>query len=509
MFKLLPIAIGTSASTIPQWGASLVFSAVAWAVCKTIYNVYLHPLAKYPGPKLAAATLWWQAWIEVISGQSLSLELVNLHAIHGDIVRIGPNELHFSKPSVYHEIYNQKSRWHKDMKMYGVFADKLSTLTIPDYERAKKRRDITTPLFSRKNVVQMQYLVQECIEKTCANIDGHIKDGRPVDLFHAFRCCAVDVIFSICFATPLNATSSPNFRAPLVHAMHAALPMAMVFKNFPTFQTIMSFCPPSLAGYLNPELKGLLNVREMLMKQVKEVKSDPQVLADYPYRTIYHEFLKDKNSILPDLELRDEAVLFVNAGTDTASDALIHGSVRILDSPEICEKLQTELDNAWPTLEEVPRFEQLEKLPYLTAVIKEALRFSHGVVQPMTRVVPDGGAQISGEYIPGGTVVGMSNLFIHWDEEIFPDHLAFKPERWLGPEADSLDQWLVSFSKGPRSCLGINLGWCELYMSFANFFRRYNFELIDFIPADLTWKDCYLPRYEGKPISVKAKRRST
>lgn len=103
----------------------------------------------------------------------------------------------------------------------------------------------------------------------------------------------------------------------------------------------------------------------MLMKQVKEVKSDPQVLADYPYRTIYHEFLKDKNSILPDLELRDEAVLFVNAGTDTASDALIHGSVRILDSPEICEKLQTELDNAWPTLEEVPRFEQLEKLPYL------------------------------------------------------------------------------------------------------------------------------------------------
>ena len=168
------------------------------------------------------------------------------------------------------------------MKLYRIFADKMSTLTIPDYERAKKRRDITTPLFSRKNVVQMQHLVQECvstirhmhlfqltlpltfqIEKTCANIDGHIKDDRPVDLFYAFRCCAVDVIFSICFATPLNATSSPNFHAPLVHAMHAALPMAMVFKNFPTFQTIMSFVPPSLAGYFNPELKGLLNVREV------------------------------------------------------------------------------------------------------------------------------------------------------------------------------------------------------------------------------------------------------
>ena len=103
----------------------------------------------------------------------------------------------------------------------------------------------------------------------------------------------------------------------------------------------------------------------MLMNQVREVKSDPQVLADYPYRTIYHEFLKDRNNIPPDIELRDEAVLFVNAGTDTASDALIHGSIRILDNPEICGKLRKELDGAWPTLEETPRFEQLEKLPYL------------------------------------------------------------------------------------------------------------------------------------------------
>ena len=72
-------------------------------------------------------------------------------------------QLHFAKPSVYHEIYAQKNRWSKDMKLYHIFADKESTFTIPDYERAKKRRDITTPLFSRKNVIQMQYLVQECV----------------------------------------------------------------------------------------------------------------------------------------------------------------------------------------------------------------------------------------------------------------------------------------------------------------------------------------------------------
>jgi cytochrome P450 len=48
----------------------------------------------------------------------------------------------------------------------------------------------------------------------------------------------------------------------------------------------------------------------------------------------------------------------------------------------------------------------------------------------------------------------MSNIFVHWNEEVFPDHRTFRPERWLENDKD-LDTYLVAFSKGPRSCLGI------------------------------------------------------
>ena len=72
-------------------------------------------------------------------------------------------QIHFAKPSAYHEIYNQKNRWDRDMKLYHLFADEVSTLTIPDYARAKKRRDITAPIFSRKNVLEMQHLIQRCV----------------------------------------------------------------------------------------------------------------------------------------------------------------------------------------------------------------------------------------------------------------------------------------------------------------------------------------------------------
>lgn len=103
----------------------------------------------------------------------------------------------------------------------------------------------------------------------------------------------------------------------------------------------------------------------MLTAQVKEVTTNPQVLADYHQLTIYHELLKDPDNIPSDLSLRDEAVLFVNAGSDTTSDALTVGTLNVLANPEIHAKLLNELMEIWPNLDETPRFELFEKLPYL------------------------------------------------------------------------------------------------------------------------------------------------
>ena len=46
-------------------------------------------------------------------------------------------------------------------------------------------------------------------------------------------------------------------------------------------------------------------------------------------------------------------------------------------------------------------------------------------------------------------------MFVHYDESIFPKPHEFMPDRWLQPDSKALEKWLVAFSKGPRSCLGI------------------------------------------------------
>lgn len=73
-----------------RWGPYILAAWTLGTIAMSVYNLYFHPLAKFPGPKFAAASSWWQVWIENITQQSLSLKLVELHEQYGssDIILV-------------------------------------------------------------------------------------------------------------------------------------------------------------------------------------------------------------------------------------------------------------------------------------------------------------------------------------------------------------------------------------------------------------------------------------
>ncbi|KAJ3800021.1 cytochrome P450 [Lentinula aff. detonsa] len=124
------------------------------------------------------------------------------------------------------------------------------------------------------------------------------------------------------------------------------------------------------------------------------------------------------------------------------------------------------LDKAWPNSGDIA-FEDMEKLPYLTAAIKESFRLSHRAVSPLRRVVGPGDAVITGENIPAE-----SSTFVHLDPELCLEPTSFYPERWLKSSVRSrdteekdtpsaraadinADKYLVRFNRGLRSCIAI------------------------------------------------------
>jgi cytochrome P450 len=139
----------------------------------------------------------------------------------------------------------------------------------------------------------------------------------------------------------------------------------------------------------------------LLKKQIADITSNPENLKQLPHSTtIYHELLKPelyRDGSTPDVgSLYEESQALMFGGSDTTGTTLMHGCFYILKSTRIRKQLQTELREAWPTLEQPPPLSELEKQPFLvdnhfhtsainanqyeqTAVIKEALRMSPGL----------------------------------------------------------------------------------------------------------------------------------
>jgi cytochrome P450 len=157
--------------------------------------------------------------------------------------------------------------------------------------------------------------------------------------------------------------------------------------------------------------------------------------------------------------LEADACLMFVAGTDTTSNTLVQGTYHVLSDPSIHAALKKELHDAMPNHDSpMLSWQALENLPYLRGVVKESLRFAYGVPGRVPRVVPAGGATLAGRRIPEGTSVAAAAYTYHTLDTLFPDALAFRPERWIdekGGQDQELESKLLSFSKGPRGCLGM------------------------------------------------------
>lgn len=153
-----------------------------------------------------------------------------------------------------------------------------------------------------------------------------------------------------------------------------------------------------------------------------------------------------------DVELQESECLdHIGAGIETTGDTLCW-LMWELSQPKHREKvsrLHDELINASPG-------KGLDTLPYLGAVVQEALRLWAPGTLPLPRYVPSKGTHIDGYYLPGNTIVGSISYSMHrLDPSIFPDADDFVPERWLNPDNHSERHRLFfAFGLGPRTCIG-------------------------------------------------------
>ena len=68
------------------WLIVAVLGFAAYLVVLAVYRLYLSPLAKFPGPKLAALTSWYEFYHDAIRHGKYTFEIADMHKAYGAVV---------------------------------------------------------------------------------------------------------------------------------------------------------------------------------------------------------------------------------------------------------------------------------------------------------------------------------------------------------------------------------------------------------------------------------------
>jgi cytochrome P450 len=384
--------------------------------------------------------------------------------------------LHISDTSLYKTIYNQTSPYLKHAEFYGAFGTPHTLFVEDNPTSHKARRRMLNPFFSRAGILRVETSMVAKVKGLLERIE-RLRKTQSINIYNAFRCVTVDIISEYAFARSMELTekSDKNFHGGFLVAFDAVADVIWDMAYNTTFRKISMAVPKSIGRMMSPKLAAIHNLAD---------ESERSLLA-------YRSGLKSKNernpvvfdglNALEDSLIVAEAVDILAAGSDTTAYSLSVGIWHILQNPTISEKLVGELLEAIPDIQDFPSLNKLEGIPYLMACVRESIRVANAVAGRLPRIVPDNASLVvDGKRVPPGTIVGMSAYTMHTSEELWGnDARTFNPDRWLGEESKLLDQYMVSFSKGSRSCIGQNLAYAEATLVLAYLLRTYDVKLRD------------------------------
>jgi hypothetical protein len=257
-----------------------VFLYSAGLVC---YRLYFHPLAKFPGPKLAAATYWYDFYYDCLKGPvqgRMMYQIEHLHEIYGPIVRINPDEIAVKNPDWVDIIYNnpRRDKWPRNHKANGSSG---SIATTESRNLHRLRRAPLMPFFSKRSVNALEPGIVEKVEQLCTGVEGFMRRGEVLDIGIASTALTLDVITEYCFSKGWNCLDDPNFSPQWKRAMTGLFEPVPVTKQFPQINQFMAMLPRSLVVKMAPDIGLFLGAKDVsYLTNFLRVKIDPLHLTE-------------------------------------------------------------------------------------------------------------------------------------------------------------------------------------------------------------------------------------
>jgi cytochrome P450 len=361
-------------------------------------------------------------------------------------------------------------------------ADRANLFSDLDpHHHASQRRKFASA-YTMTSLVEYEPCVNECTTILAQPFGELAAHSHTIDFGHWLQFYAFDVISLITFGNRFGFLDKGQDKDQLFEAIDHHNAYSTLVGIFPFLHRFLFPLLLQTGGYgslLNFAMKQIER-RRKLLKDTTTTDHDgsPDFMARF---LAAHEATPEKMSTT---DIFTISITNIAAGSDTTAVTLSALFYYLLKHPPSYQRLQEEIDAASATglIDDPITFRQALNLPYLQAVIKEALRLHPATGLGLQRCVPATGALLCGRMFPGGTTVGINAWVAHRNASIYGlDADKWRPERWLEIEADGrgaeVEQYFFAFGMGSRTCLGKNVSLLELNKLVPQLLRQFDLVL--------------------------------
>ncbi|CAG9986859.1 unnamed protein product [Clonostachys byssicola] len=459
----------------------LLLLVIVGVIAQAIYDLKFHPLAKFPGPKIAAVSnVWWA--FHSISGRypwviednlkrygkyfALSIFYIKQYDpnyISGDVIRIAPNELVFITPQAAKDIYLAQQNHLESFVQVGYDALDTGDNGITGEPNPARHREIAkrlAPAFSNRNLIAKEPTIQKHMDQFIQKMEQ--LQGSNIEFRQWSDWLALDLSADMTYSQDeghVRDMKDSDF-LKFTLRLNRFLTLSQISRKFNL--AVRVILTPFV--YLAIPPSTWPSIPTLLKKAAKDFQQRIDRRGNTEQLDYVEQMLPIDHPVPGKKELfhvQNVAGQLLLASWQPLANQFYIILLFLLKDPDVYANAVSEVRIAYDDSGEITLGSVAgENLKYLQACVSEGLRLHAETTDGLPRISP--GAIVDGHYIPQGVICQVSYFAATRSPRFFHEPLQFRPERWLPHDDPRFDLAFAKddlkaskpFSQGLRGCPG-------------------------------------------------------
>ncbi|HZM75629.1 MAG TPA: cytochrome P450 [Candidatus Limnocylindrales bacterium] len=378
--------------------------------------------------------------------------LETMHAV-GDVVaiRLGLQTAYLiNDPALVRRILVDATTFTRGVQAQRMRVILGNGIANADGAQHLRNRRLVQPAFHRQRIAGYA----EAMRQETEVMTNRWREGRPVAVNDEITEVTLRVVGRTLFST--------DFGAELVDEIVRSMPLILqgVGRRGRDPFGLLHVLPTAGNRRFNASIERIRDVVDRMIQQYRAWGVDHGDMASM--LLLSHD--AETGQRLSDLEVRDEVITILVAGTETTANTIAWVLHALGQRPDLTQRVNAEVDTVLGgqpvTIDAVPKLELIRRL------ISESLRlYPQAWVLVRTPTVP---VTLGVVDVPAGAVLLLPHYALNRDPAIYDDPAAFDPDRWAPDRlGEAVKPSFLPFGAGRHQCIGEAFAWTEAAIALA------------------------------------------